>query len=138
MTAGLRRVGDHAARETGSATVWALVLAMVVGSAGTVLTALASVAVAGYRAGAAADLAALAAAGRSADESGACVLARRVAEAQGGRLRACVVRSDVADVTVEVALSGSLGRLPPARVRARAGPTDAVPRLRPAQKAPGE
>lgn len=123
------------AADAGSAMVWALVLALLLGLAGMVLAALASVAVARQRAGAAADLAALAAAGRPFDQVGACALARRVVTAQGASLYACAVRADTAEVTVDVTLSGRLARLPlpPARVRARAGPAEASPRLKPVE-----
>lgn len=124
----------RATGDLGSATVWALVLIVALGSAGTVFAALAQVAVARHRAGAAADLAALAAAAKPYDEAGGCVVARRVAAAQGGRLQACTLRGDLADVTVEVALSGRLAALPAARVRARAGPTQMAPRTVPVER----
>lgn len=67
-----------------------------------------------HRAGAAADLAALAAADHALDgERTACALAARVASAQGAVLRTCSLTGEVSDVTA------SVGR---ARARSRAGP----------------
>ncbi|MFD0367207.1 Rv3654c family TadE-like protein [Streptomyces sp. NPDC127114] len=80
-----------------------------------------------HRAGAAADLAALAAAGRTLwGEQDACAAAARVAAAQGATLVRCQVRDDIADVTTRVAH-------PPwdPQSRARAGP----PALPPAGRA---
>ncbi|QFR94883.1 Rv3654c family TadE-like protein [Streptomyces tsukubensis] len=79
--------------------------------------------VAKHRAGAAADMGALAAAGRWADGAEeACAGARRVAEAQGGRIARCAVRGEVSDVTAVVEFGPWA-----ARVRARAGPPGAAP-----------
>jgi secretion/DNA translocation related TadE-like protein len=76
-----------------------------------------------HRAGAVADLAALAAADRALDgERQACGRAVAVARAQRARIVACTVRGEIADVTAEVRLSAPLAALPPARFRARAGP----------------
>jgi secretion/DNA translocation related TadE-like protein len=67
-----------------------------------------------HRAGAAADLAALAAADHALDgRERACALAAGVARAQGARLVVCAVAGEVADVVADVG---------GARVRSRAGP----------------
>ncbi|MBY8881399.1 hypothetical protein K7862_27725 [Streptomyces sp. PLK6-54] len=72
--------------------------------------------VARHRAGGAADLAALAAADHALDGSRvACGLAKKVAEAQGARLRRCEVEGEVVEVVAEVG---------GAQVRSRAGPAD--------------
>ncbi|MET9621244.1 MULTISPECIES: Rv3654c family TadE-like protein [unclassified Streptomyces] len=108
------------------ATVWtafaACVLCVVFGA----VLALGQAVAARHRAGGAADLAALAAAGRAAlwGERDACAAAARVAGAQGAALVRCSVRGDVADVTATV----RVGPYAPV-VRARAGPAEALPGL---------
>lgn len=85
--------------------------------------ALAAVAVARQRAAAVADLAALAAAEHALEGPAvACAWAARIAKADGGRIRACVLRGDVAEVVAEIRPPGALGRLGQAASRARAGP----------------
>ncbi|WP_428837817.1 Rv3654c family TadE-like protein [Streptomyces olivaceiscleroticus] len=85
-----------------------------------VVLALGQAAIARHRAGAAADLAALAAAGRSLyGETEACDAARRVASAQHARLVRCSVRAEIADVSAE----SRAGPFTP-RIRSRAGPSD--------------
>lgn len=67
-----------------------------------------------HRAGAAADLAALAAADHALDgRATACALAAEVAHAQGATVVTCAVTGEVADVLADVG---------GARVRSRAGP----------------
>lgn len=119
MTAAARRDRDcdrerDRDRDRGSATVWAvLIVALLCVSAG-VLLAVGHALTARHRAGAAADLAALAAADHALDgRTAACAFADRVAAAQGARLLRCAVVGEVADLTVSVG---------PARVRSRAGP----------------
>ncbi|POX41944.1 hypothetical protein C3486_06900 [Streptomyces sp. Ru73] len=83
--------------------------------------ALGQAAIARHRAGAAADLAALAAAERSLyGEADACGAARRVAAAQHARLVRCSLRAEVADVSAEA----RAGPFTP-RIRSRAGPAEA-------------
>jgi len=115
--------------EAGSATVWVLALAAVLGLLAVAVGLIAGVSAARNRAAAAADLAALAAARRlQTDPGDACRSAAAVAVANGASLVAC--RSPdgvVVDVAVETgaALPGWLPRLGAARVSARAGPTPA-------------
>ncbi|GAA2484025.1 hypothetical protein GCM10010406_20370 [Streptomyces thermolineatus] len=111
--------------DRGSATVWAT------GAAAAVCVLLAGMLALGqavgvrHRAGAAADLAALAAADSALEgERKACGRALRAAAANGARLARCTVRGEVSDVTVHVRAAGLLGVLPPAEVRSRAGPAD--------------
>ncbi|MFE2426625.1 Rv3654c family TadE-like protein [Streptomyces sp. NPDC059373] len=100
--------------DRGSATVWAVLLMALLFLAAGVLLALGHALNARHRAGAAADLAALAAADHALDgEATACVLAARVATAQGARLLRCAVVGEIADLTTAVG---------PAQVRSRAGP----------------
>ncbi|MET9377694.1 Rv3654c family TadE-like protein [Streptomyces sp. NPDC002992] len=111
--------------DRGFATVWtafaACVLCVVFGA----VLALGQAVAARHRAGGAADLAALAAADRALwGEETACAAAARVADAQGASVLRCSVRGDVADVTAAV----RLGPYAPA-VRARAGPSEALPGL---------
>jgi len=91
-------------RERGSATVWVLGLSAVLGLVAAAAVLVGAATVARHRATSAADLTALAAAGRAvlgADD--ACAVAERVARANGAELTGCSVGADaVADVTVRV------------------------------------
>jgi len=120
VTAAVQDVGGG--RETGSATILVLACSMVVLAAGGLGTALEISAVARHRAAAAADLAALAAAGalRDGDAATACARAARVAVGGGAVLRQCDAGGTDAlvVVTVRLALPGA-GE---ARAAARAGP----------------
>lgn len=116
------RAGNRPA-DTGMATVWAAI-----GVAGLVVVAyvvwlLGGAVLARHRAGSAADLAALAAAGhadRGAVE--ACTHARRVTQRMRGVLRECRLEGWDALVVVELVGSGPLEPFGPATGRARAGP----------------
>lgn len=119
MTRGAR----SADREAGVATVLVLGLALVLAAIAVAVTAVGAVLVTRQRAATAADLAALAVAGRGLDgEPVACEAGRRIAEAHGARLRACDVADDL-DATVRVAVlpPGRLGALGEVVVEARAG-----------------
>ena len=116
----------HVVADTGSATVWGLMLCVLLIAAGAVLVLIAQVAVARHRVAAAADLTALAAAARPV-EPGGCSFAARVAVTSEARLRSCRISGDTAEVTLELPLRGWLAQLPPARARARAGPGDGPP-----------
>lgn len=112
----------------GSATVWMLMLAAVVCAVAVSIMLVGQARVARHRAGTAADLAALAAAGSAAagrtDDGAACERAAAVARRNGGRIVRCAARGEVVDVVVEVPL-GRLGTLldrRAVRARARAGP----------------
>lgn len=108
-----RRWGDE-----GSATVWAVFAAMALCTVFAVVIAMAQVVVTRHRAGAAADLGALAAADTALrGASAACRAAREVAAAQDARLVRCTVRGDIADVTAR-ARTGPFA----SDLRARAGP----------------
>ncbi|WP_128984367.1 Rv3654c family TadE-like protein [Streptomyces roseicoloratus] len=113
MSALRARLADR-----GAATVWtafaACALCVVFGA----VLALGQAVAARHRAGAAADLAVLAAAGRALwGEQDACAAAARVASAQGATVVRCRIREDIADVTARVTH-------PPwnPESRARAGP----------------
>ncbi len=114
----------------GSASVWTLLLGGVV-VAVTVVALLVAAAVAErHRAGAAADLAALAAARSATAGSGvACAAARATAEVNEARLTACTVRGGVVEVAVAVRGGGMLRHLSGAQGRARAGPLVDMPGL---------
>lgn len=106
--------------DRGSATVWVAVAACAMCAVFAVVLALGQVVVARHRAGAAADLAALAAADLALEGAGpACAVAARVARAQGAALVRCAVDGEIADVTATAAL----GPYAP-EVRSRAGPPD--------------
>ncbi|MDJ1131905.1 Rv3654c family TadE-like protein [Streptomyces iconiensis] len=118
----VRRARSGRRDDRGSATVWAALSAVVLcGVFGAVLGLGQAVAVR-HQAGAAADLAALAAADRALEgQDRACALARRVVRAQGASLARCAVRGEVADLDAGV----SWGPFA-TRVRARAEPVDAA------------
>lgn len=100
--------------DRGSATVWALAVMGVLLALFATGLLVAHAVVLRHRAGAAADLAALAAADHALDgRARACTLAAEIARAQGARLVACAVTGEVADVVADVAGT---------RVRSRAGP----------------
>jgi secretion/DNA translocation related TadE-like protein len=111
-------------KDRGSATIWVLACVLLLSAAASLVLVGGFVAVDRHRASTVADLAALAAAGRALDgESAACSLAQVVAQAQRARVLECHIDAEGAVIVeVEVSLSGPLAALPPARVRARAGP----------------
>ena len=119
-----RRPRYRASRDTGSATVWVLGLAVLLAASGGLVLVLGAVAAGRYRAAAAADQAALAAAAAQARaDPDPCGVAGRVSAAGGAALVGCTVRVDgVVDVTVR------LPRVLPwpgtdLQVRSRAGPS---------------
>jgi len=117
MTA--RATGDR-----GSATVWVMALSAVLAVVGAAVVLVGAATVARHRAEAAADLAALAAAGRAAaGDPGACGLAEEVTQANAATLVSCSVGTD-AIVELRVSVPVHLGRLGTwaAKARARAGP----------------
>lgn len=96
-------------RDEGSATVYVSLLAVLVTVVGAVALVLGRVAVHRARAAAAADLAALAAAGRQ--QRGADVACRRAAEiaaAHGAGLESCVWAGPVVKVRVRLEVTGML------------------------------
>ena len=110
--------------ERGSATVWVMALSGVLAVLGAACLLVGVAVVARHRAGVAADMAALAGAGRAAvGDPAACAAAAAVARADGAALDACEVGAGgVVAVRVRVvARFGPFGPLP-ARARARAGP----------------
>lgn len=115
-------------RDRGSATVWLLGLTLLITLAATAALGIAGAVAARHRAEAAADLAALAAAGRLLlDPGDACAHAASVASAQGAKLRSCAIQVDASEDSVEVEVSvpapvDLVPGLPPAVGRARAGP----------------
>jgi secretion/DNA translocation related TadE-like protein len=110
--------------ERGSATVWVLALAGLLAVLGMAVLLVGTATVARHRATTAADLAALAAAGRAVvGDPGACAAAERIARADGAALESCSVGAGtVVEVHVRVPVRlGPLG-LAGARAHARAGP----------------
>lgn len=115
--------GPDELRDTGYGTVLVLSLSSLLVLVAMVVVALGAVAVSRHRAASAADLGALAAAGRAASgEAGACSAARRTVQAAGAVLQDCRLDGARAAVTVVVTPQGRLGRLGAARARAVAGP----------------
>ncbi|MFE4513967.1 Rv3654c family TadE-like protein [Kitasatospora sp. NPDC056783] len=125
-----RAVAGGRGPDAGSATVWLLALAMLGTSVFGATVVVGSVVAARHRAESAADLAALAGAGRMlVDRDGGCARAAGIAAAQGVGLVSCAVdrSADAVEVVAEVEVGGLPARLPvgPARGRARAGPVRA-------------
>ncbi|MGW5851946.1 Rv3654c family TadE-like protein [Streptomyces sp. NPDC055254] len=105
-------------RDRGSATVWATLVATVLGAVFAGVLLLGQAVVARHRAAAAADLAALAAAATWArGPETACAAAVRVARAQDAVLGECRLLGEVAEVTAR----SRAGPFNP-EIRARAGP----------------
>ncbi|WP_232248106.1 Rv3654c family TadE-like protein [Streptacidiphilus rugosus] len=127
------RISDGAGRwnDVGSATVWLVGLLLLVSLAATAALGVAGAVAARHRAESAADLAALAAAGRLLLDPGeACARAAVIASAQGATLRSCTIRADALEDSVEVEVTVPTGitlvpGLPPAHARSRAGPVTA-------------
>ena len=112
--------------DRGSATVWVLALSGVLAVLAVAVVLVGAAALARHRAGTAADLAALAAAGRAVlGEPDACAAAAHVARANAAALVACSVDGS-AVVEVRVAVPVRLAGLGVhvASARARAGPAD--------------
>lgn len=105
-------------RDRGSGTVLMVAVLSMAGVLITITLGLASAIVARHRAGAIADLSALAAAAGP-PGAPACARARRVADRDSGRLTGCRILAD-GSVVVSVEVSGS-GLPGPARGSARAG-----------------
>ncbi|MFD8868132.1 Rv3654c family TadE-like protein [Streptomyces sp. NPDC059590] len=112
----MRRAGG----DRGSATVWTALAATALCAVFAAVLTAGQVMVARHRAGAAADLAALAAADHGLEgPEMACRLARRVAAAQGARVVRCALIGAIADLRVEA----RAGPFAP-EARSRAGPAD--------------
>ncbi|MFD7917762.1 Rv3654c family TadE-like protein [Streptomyces sp. NPDC059740] len=108
----------HRRGDAGFATVWTACTALALCTVLAAVLAMAQVVVARHRAGAAADLAALAAADTALlGPDQACRRAKAVSLAQGARVVRCGLDGEVADVEAE----SSTGRFT-VRVRSRAGP----------------
>lgn len=113
--------------ERGAGSVLVLAVAMVVLAALLGAAVLASGQAARRQAAAAADLAALAAAGRLAHgphQLEPCEVAAKVAAANGGRLGACVIDGLEVEVQVTVRVAAPMAWLPDQHRRARAGPSE--------------
>lgn len=116
-----------AGHDGGSASIWVLTAGVLVWVVTVAVLAVAQGMVARHRAGAAADLAALAAADRAYFQPDAtdvvCAVASALARANAAELVACTVVGQVVDVTVRVDVAGPIGTVVgPATVRSRAGP----------------
>ncbi|WP_189108857.1 Rv3654c family TadE-like protein [Streptomyces camponoticapitis] len=109
-------------RDRGSATVWAAMAATALCAVFAMILAMGQAVVARHRAGSAADLAALAAAGHALrGAEAACARAAEVAGAQGAEVVRCAVAGEIADVTARA----GFGPYSPT-VRSRAGPPVAL------------
>lgn len=116
--------GRRVSGERGSATVWVLALSGVLAMIGIAAVLVGTAIVARHRATGAADLAALAAAGRAVTgHADGCARAEAVAAANSAELTTCTISAD-AVAQVEVSVPVRLGRigLHSASARARAGP----------------
>jgi secretion/DNA translocation related TadE-like protein len=123
-----RRTGERVGpTDSGAAAIYILVLVGAMTAAALTSLAAGQALAVRHRAGAAADLAALAAADRVLEGAGpACAHGDSIARANGARLVRCKITGDVVDVLVEISPPGVPG-LPSVRARARAAPTDADP-----------
>jgi secretion/DNA translocation related TadE-like protein len=109
--------------DRGSASVWVLAVGLVVIVVAQTVAMIASATVAGHRAQAAADLAALAGALRILDgESAACARAAEVSVRNGASLVAC--RADGFDVVVTVEVAAGSAVWGGVQRSARAGPVE--------------
>ena len=127
----IRDAGDAGetrdAGDAGAASVLVLALASVLALIACVLVALAVAGTSRHRAAVAADLGALAAAGRALQgPAAACAIADQVVRAQGGQLTGCRVDGEISEIEVSVRPGGTVGMLGAARGRARAGPAGAL------------
>lgn len=117
------RAGRWVGGTRGSATIWVLAMATALWTVAVGAMLVGQARAARHRAGAVADLAALAGASRT--RAGTpCKPAAAVARVNGGGLVTCVVRGEIVDVVVEMPLGrlGSLTGERTVRARARAGP----------------
>jgi secretion/DNA translocation related TadE-like protein len=113
---------DRRYADTGAATVLALTSAVVLAVAAAVGVMVGGAVLVRQRAGAVADVTALAAARQLLQPASVpCAAARRTAAANGARLRACVVDGATVLVTVSVPAPGWLAWLGAAPGQARAG-----------------
>jgi secretion/DNA translocation related TadE-like protein len=121
MTRNRRRAWIGAERGAGSILVLSGVMVVLTGL--LVVATLGGGYLARHRAAAAADLAALAAAGQVwSGPAAACASAGGVAEANGAVLRSCRVRGEQVEVVASVEVAGPAAVLGDADRRARAGP----------------
>jgi len=110
---------------SGSATVWALLAVVLIWTMAAVGAAEIAAVQTRHRADAAADAAALAAAGEGGlDPDAACADAREAAARVGADLVRCTLSGPYATVTVRMVPPSSLRWLGPVSARARAGPAD--------------
>jgi len=110
--------------ERGSGTVLVLIAMMVLFATAVAGVVLGNGYVARHRATAAADLAALAAAGQVLGPQQPCSVAEDVAIQNQAQLVDCVVQGSEVEVVVEVTITGPHLGLDDPRRRARAGPAD--------------
>lgn len=123
--------------DAGVATVWAAIAVAALLTLSGGLFWLGGAMNARHRAAGAADLAALAAAGRAqAGTAEACDRARFVAERMGARVRECRLLAWDALVQVEIDLPGPAAAFGAAAARARAGPVQPVGQVVPGR--PGD
>ncbi len=128
-----RPVGD----DRGSATIWVLACSVLVVAVALAVTLRACAVLARHRAETAADLAALAAAGRIGVADGACAAAGPIAAANGATLLSCRVelapdgRSGTVDVRVSVPVRLPVAGAGRAAASARAGRLPGSPRVQP-------
>jgi secretion/DNA translocation related TadE-like protein len=118
----MRPVGDEPARDCGSATVWALAIAVAVLALTWAALLVVGAIAARHRVESAADLAALAGAAALRDGGDGCGAATAIAVANGAAMTSCEAGSD-ASITVTVTLP-----LPPTLIRWAGHQVDATAR----------
>ena len=115
--------GSRVSRERGSASLWLLVIGLVLVAAGIAGSAAGAARVARHQARVAADFGALAGAARALEGPAvACARASVIASANGGRLTSCTVDGIDVEITVQVAVEPMPGLTRVATATARAGP----------------
>ncbi|MGI8530526.1 MAG: Rv3654c family TadE-like protein [Geodermatophilaceae bacterium] len=118
----IRRRGDR-----GSAGVWLLGLCSVLVLAATAAVLVGSAMVTRHKAIAAADLSALAAAGKAWEGTeSACAAAADIATSMGAQLTSCSLSGVIAEVSVAVSVELGVVGLATAEASARAGPVESV------------
>lgn len=120
------RLCDTNRRDRGSATVYAIVLATMIGVMAVVAVQCVALARIQHKAASAADLAALAASRAAQQGRDGCGEAQSVAKHNAAELRDCEMSDAVATVTVQIESPPMWGRTWEVAQRARAAPGDYV------------
>lgn len=119
-----RRLATPEPFERGSATLYAVVLAVAIGVLAVIASQCIALARVQHKAASAADLAALAASKAAVAGRDGCAEAREIARRNHGTVEACSMSDSVATVTVRIECPRMWGRTWQVDQRARAAPSD--------------